>query len=248
MTRRGFARARCVSVSVTTTTGTPISSARSSRTRTWFCTRPYASSTTASPGASVSSSSANDVPVCTSARLGLPMRSVRTWPYSARWADGPMPAPHDTASSSRALRSAASNCSDETLRVERVEVGEVAAQRRGEELVPLDVVEGAAEPFAGRRVRAPGHQHLAELGQPAIAERLGGSHDGGVAGAELFGQRGRRQQRALGPELEQLLGHAPFGRRQVGGTRREPFRVRVGRRRATVAFATVDTIARSIRY
>ena len=94
----------------------------------------------------------------------------------------------------------------------------------GEELLARGLLERAAQALADRRLGATSRQRAAQLGEAAVPERLGGTHDRRVAGAEALGQGHRRQQRRFGAEVDQQLGDAELGRRQPVGPRRDSIR------------------------
>ena len=93
-----------------------------------------------------------------------------------------------------------------------------------EELIAGRLLEGATQPFTERRVVAVGAS-ASHLGESAVSGGLRGSHDRCVAGVELFGERGRRQQGCGRSDFEQPLGDAPLGRCELLGAFGDAVRV-----------------------
>ena len=185
--------------SVTRITGTSSSEARSISTRTCDCSRPYANTTTASSGASARSSSANDVPVCTSAMLGLPIRRLSSSAYDARCAEGPTPR-HTMRRLLASTPTASWNWSDDTSRLSassapRWRSREAARSSSGG---ACSSVRRSRSPNGGSGGRVA--MRAAQVGEAAVTEGLGRTHDGRVARSESFGERRRREQRLLRPE------------------------------------------------
>ena len=85
------------------------------------------------------------------------------------------------------------------------------ANRGCEELLGRCLVQRAAQPLAERGGVAVGRECAPQLGQSGVSQRLRGPHDGRVAGAELFGERGGGEQRRFRAQLEQQLGDPPLG-------------------------------------
>ena len=103
----------------------------------------------------------------------------------------------------------------------------MVVDRGGEELVARRLFERAAQPFPQRRIVAVRGERAAQLGEAAVPQRFRRAHDRRVAGAELFGQRGRGEQRRFGPQVDQLLRDPPLGRGELRPTRRDAVGVRI---------------------